>query len=410
MDVILVIFLFAFGACVGSFLNVVIYRLPRGESIVFPGSHCPSCGRAIGWYDNIPLVSWIVLGARCRSCKAPISPRYIVVEAATAVLVSGLYVCFFVLRIRQGAGELWDSWPMFAAHAILFCGLLASSLVDIESWIIPLEVCWLVSAIGLLCAAAWPPGPALLPRVSPAAGAMSLGAAVGLLAALVLMHYGFIQRSFLDADEKALPDASGDAKGNGKGKPAAPAPPGGVAITKAHGVDPRREILREVVFLAPAAILAVAAALLVTKVGVVRGFWNELTGPPAGRLAVHLNALLAAMFGYLVGGLWIWGFRIAGTLAFGKEAMGLGDVHILAAVGAVCGWVVPSLAFFLAAFLALAWAVTIFVFRRQRELPYGPWLAAGALVAVLFYDRLVYLLGSYFVLFTADGRLAPGGP
>ena len=406
----MVIFLFAFGACVGSFLNVVIYRLPRGESIVFPGSHCPSCGRAIRWYDNIPLVSWIVLGARCRSCKAPISPRYIVVEAITAVLVSGLYVCFFVLRIRQGAGEFWDSWPVFAAHAILFCGLLASSLVDIESWIIPLEVCWLVSAIGLLCAAAWPPEPALLPRVSPAAGAMSLGAAIGLLAAIVLMHYGFIQRSFLDADERALPEASGDAKGNGKGKPAAPAPPGGVAITKAHGVDPRREILREVVFLAPAAILAIAAALLVTKVGAVRGLWNDLTDPHAGRLAVHLNALLAAMFGYLVGGLWIWGFRIAGTLAFGKEAMGLGDVHILAAVGAVCGWVVPSLAFFLAAFLALAWAVTIFVFRRQRELPYGPWLAAGALVAVLFHDRLVYLLGSYFVLFAADGRLAPGGP
>jgi len=416
MDVILGIFFFAVGACVGSFLNVVIYRLPRGESIVFPGSHCPSCGRAIRWYDNIPLVSWIVLKARCRSCKAPISPRYIVVETITAVLVSGLYVCLFVLRIRRDAGEFWDSWPMFAAHAILFCGLLASSLVDIENWIIPLEVCWLVSVIGLVCAAASPPGPAFLPRVSAVTGAMSLAAAIGLVAAIVLMHYGFIQRSFLDADEKALPqaqagpDANGEAKGGQKGEPAAPAPPGGVAITKAHGVNPRTEILREVVFLAPAALLAIAAALLVTKVGAVRGFWHGLADPSGGRLAVHLNAFLAALFGYLVGGLWIWGFRIAGTLVFGKEAMGLGDVHILAAVGAVCGWIVPSLAFFLAAFLALAWAVTIFVSRKQRELPYGPWLAAGALVAVLCYDRLVHLLGSYFVLFTAGGRLTRGGP
>jgi len=412
MDVILVIFFFAFGACAGSFLNVVICRLPRGESIVFPGSHCPSCGRAINWYDNIPIVSWIVLKARCRYCKQPISPRYIVVETITAVLISGLYVCFFVLRMREGAGEIWDSWPMFAAHVILFCGLLASSLVDVESWIIPLEVCWVVTAIGVLCAAVWPPGPALLPGVSPVTGAMSLGAAIGLAAAMVLMHYGFIQRSFLDADDRPAPQLETDPAGKGEteGEPAGLAPPGGVAITKAHGVNPRTEILREVVFLAPAALLAVAAALLVTKVGAVRGFWYGLTGPTGGRVAVHLNGLLAALFGYLVGGLWIWGFRIAGTLVFGKEAVGLGDVHILGAVGAVCGWIVPSLAFFLAAFLALAWAVTIFVLRKQRELPYGPWLAAGALVAVLFYDHFVQLLGSYFVLFTAGGRLTPGGP
>ena len=75
--------------------------------------------------------------------------------------------------------------------------------------------------------------------------------------------------------------------------------------------------------------------------------------------------------------------------------MGLGDVHILAAVGAVCGWIAPSIAFFLAAFLALAWAMTVFVMRKQRELPYGPWLAAGALVTVLFYDYLRELLSPY---------------
>jgi leader peptidase (prepilin peptidase)/N-methyltransferase len=75
--------------------------------------------------------------------------------------------------------------------------------------------------------------------------------------------------------------------------------------------------------------------------------------------------------------------------------MGLGDVHILAAVGAVCGWVVPSITFFMAAFLALAWAMTVFVTRKQRELPYGPWLAAGALVTMVFYDYLRELLGPY---------------
>ena len=66
-EAVWIIFLFALGACVGSFLNVVIYRLPRGESLVFPGSHCPACGEAIKWYDNVPLVSWLVLRGRCRS-------------------------------------------------------------------------------------------------------------------------------------------------------------------------------------------------------------------------------------------------------------------------------------------------------------------------------------------------------
>jgi leader peptidase (prepilin peptidase)/N-methyltransferase len=160
-----------------------------------------------------------------------------------------------------------------------------------------------------------------------------------------------------------------------------------------------------VLFLAPAIILAVAAWLLVTRVGPVHRAWFELNDPATTAWAPHLRAALAALLGYFVGGLWIWAFRILGTLGFGREAMGLGDVHILAAVGAVCGWVVPSITFFMAAFLALAWAMTVFVTRKQRELPYGPWLAAGALVAVLCYDYLLKLLDPYVEVF----RLLTGG-
>ncbi|HEV3471561.1 MAG TPA: prepilin peptidase [Pyrinomonadaceae bacterium] len=76
----------AAGACIGSFLNVVIHRLPRGESVVFPHSRCPSCGEAIRPYDNLPVVSWLVLRGRCRACRAPISARYPAVELLTAAL------------------------------------------------------------------------------------------------------------------------------------------------------------------------------------------------------------------------------------------------------------------------------------------------------------------------------------
>lgn len=74
------------GAVVGSFLNVLVYRLPRGESIVVPASRCPRCGRAIRWHDNVPVLGWFLLGGRCRDCREPISPRYPAVEAATAAL------------------------------------------------------------------------------------------------------------------------------------------------------------------------------------------------------------------------------------------------------------------------------------------------------------------------------------
>ena len=202
MDVMLIIFLFAFGACVGSFLNVLIYRLPREESIVFPGSHCPRCGVPINWYDNIPIISWLALRGRCRSCGGEISPRYIVVELLTGLLVAGLYVCYFVLHVRGDLGPLVRDWPAFAAHAVLLCGLLACSAVDIELFIVPLPVMWFCAAVGV-AAAAYRPGPAM-PTVSVPLSAAAVGAALGLIIAKVLLHYGYIQESFLDAEETRL--------------------------------------------------------------------------------------------------------------------------------------------------------------------------------------------------------------
>src|SRR4029450_1027450 len=94
-----IVFLFLLGACVGSFLNGVVWRLPRGESLITPPSHCPKCNTPLKWYDNLPVIGWIKLGGKCRDCKGPVSPGYPIVEAITGALFVFYYVMFFLLQI-----------------------------------------------------------------------------------------------------------------------------------------------------------------------------------------------------------------------------------------------------------------------------------------------------------------------
>lgn len=113
-----------FGLLIGSFLNVVIWRVPRKESVVSPPSHCPGCGTAIAPRDNVPVVSWLLLRGRCRHCQTRISARYPLVELACAVLFAAIGARFA------------HSWAL-PAYLVLGAGLLAISLIDLEHFIIP---------------------------------------------------------------------------------------------------------------------------------------------------------------------------------------------------------------------------------------------------------------------------------
>ena len=138
---VLVISAFVLGACVGSFLNVAIYRLPRGLSVNKPKrSFCPGCNKEIPWYRNIPLVTWLVQRGKCAECEGGIPFRYFAVELLTA--------CLFLL--------MWMAFPQNPGEALFYMVLMALLVVvvfvDAELMLIPLQVTWLGTALGLVAA------------------------------------------------------------------------------------------------------------------------------------------------------------------------------------------------------------------------------------------------------------------
>ena len=142
------VFAFILGACAGSFMNVCIWRLPRNESIVTPPSHCPRCNYKIRWFENIPLISWICLRAKCSNCRQPISARYIAVESLVAVL--------FALAWFKCVSQPHSNPALFLPLAPVIFMAVTTIFTDIEHRIIPDEITFPVLVAGLVFAILWP--------------------------------------------------------------------------------------------------------------------------------------------------------------------------------------------------------------------------------------------------------------
>lgn len=147
-----------FGAVIGSFLNVCIYRLPRGESVVHPGSHCPRCGAAIRWWQNVPIVSWILLAGRCAFCREPVSVRYPFVEALNALL-------------WVAAGWRFGVSPESLIYLPFLSGMVVLFFTDLDEQLLPDVVTYPLAALGFLLAA-------FNPRLDLAPGALGAGTAL----------------------------------------------------------------------------------------------------------------------------------------------------------------------------------------------------------------------------------------
>lgn len=387
-----------YGACIGSFLNVVIYRLPEGRSLWHPPSQCPKCGHRLAWYDNVPVLGWIRLGGKCRYCRTPISFQYPLVEAVTAALFGFVMLIYYRTELRPEFAEagLIATWPVFAVHLVLVASLVAATVIDARLYIIPQPIPWtatVVALLGLPIATMWSPETlAVTFPVREGGFGAAAGGLVGLAIGVALLRWKVLPQSFDELmdeathGEKLTSQQEQDILANPDEWPVHP--------------HPRREVLKEALFLA------------FPVVGAIVGWWwlaPEAT-PPTAQQILLLEAPMplpqwmtpavqvfgGAAMGYLVGAALVWGIRVLGTLGFGKEAMGLGDVHLLGAIGAVLGPIDVVLVFFVAPFLGLAAALMAnfseVLKGKLKVIPYGPYLALAALIVMVLREQLLHLV------------------
>ena len=259
MMLIYSIFVFVFGACIGSFLNVCIYRMPRGESIAYPGSRCTECKRHIAWYDNIPLFSFINLRGKCRSCGVGFSYRYFLIELLTAVLLVFL-LYYYGVTVK------------FFVYSALFASLIAVT--------------------------------------------------------------------FIDFDFKEIPDS-------------------------------------------------------ISVSGIVIGAFLSLLFPFLHGSNSAMGGLMASLKGIVAGGGIIYATAILGRIVFRRDAMGGGDVKLLAMIGSLLGWKLILLTFFVAPFLGSVFGIIVKLKTGESEIPYGPFLSMAAFIALLWGENIIRAIYYY---------------
>jgi leader peptidase (prepilin peptidase)/N-methyltransferase len=420
-----IVSLFAFGACVGSFLNVVVYRVPAGKSLVTPPSSDPVTGDKLKWWENIPIISWVMLRGRSRYSGGRISVQYPLVELGTALLWVAVYVCWYMTPGRPAFvdGGLAETWPVLLVTLFLMSALVAATVIDAKLYIIPLRLPWssaLVSLAALPAAVHFEKPPlwfaeavAMSQPFVPIAGPLGVGAAaggvLGLIVAIVLLHVGVLPMSFADETTELTSNKSQVTGGEGSpsdGEPSRSDPVASGVGPTADRVDPeawlahphpRREVMKELLFVSLPLLGLLAGMLLAAS------WWGS---PADGSLAEPMalpgwvRVLGGSVCGLVVGGGVIWLTRILGTLMFGKEAMGLGDVHLLAGIGAVVGPIDVMLIFLVAPFFGLTISLGAMIAasvkgERVRVVPYGPFLAAAAAAVILLGRDRVDLFGIF---------------
>jgi leader peptidase (prepilin peptidase)/N-methyltransferase len=321
-----------------------------------------------------------------------------------------LYLGYFHWHLRDGISDITTDWFAFCLHSVLVCVFIVSSATDIEYFAISLGVIWFAGFVGL--AGHLVGDDPTLPTMGIISGALACGAGIGLLISILLLWAGILRRSFAgpewgdfnlpveekdeksEADTEKKNDYQDDKETeNSQNQQAASAKP-----------NLHKELLWEIAFLMPPILGACIFGLMVMNWPAVQSWWSAMLLKP------WMNRFLASAWGLLLGGGIIWFCRLIATFAFRRVAMGMGDIHLMAAAGTVVGAGPAVTAFFVAPFFGLFGAGFTLIFHGRRELPYGPWLSLGTFFTMLFYDRLADRFGPAFegLLFLLSRWLGSG--
>jgi len=337
---------FVLGCVIGSLLNVCIHRVPRGESIVRPPSHCPHCGCAIPWYLNIPLVTWVYLGGQCAHCKAPIAIRYLLVELLTGLMFAACWL---------GFGHRSILLPMI--YCLFISGLIVATFIDLEHFIIPDGLTIGGMAAGFICSFLAPGLHRSFPEMSAlksSASAMRhslFGMAFG--AALV---YGLLRLGKLLFGRHKV----------------ALAPRTRIIFGESSLKWADQEFLYEELFYRSSDEVKLEARCVEL---VDRCYANVAVALKPDRLQIGEETLDPEKLPVLE--------VVTDRIVLPREAMGLGDVKFMGAIGSFLGW--PGVVFSLgvSSVIGAAAGLSLIALKKRdwsNRLPYGPYIALAAVI------------------------------
>jgi leader peptidase (prepilin peptidase)/N-methyltransferase len=347
---------FIFGGIIGSFLNVCIHRMPLEMSIVSPPSHCPHCKYAIPFYLNIPLVTWVALRGRCKNCGAPITFRYFLVELLTGLAFAGCWLHF------GDRGHPLGTLALALVYAVFLAGLLVASFIDFEHFIIPDEITYGGAVLGLLASL-------FVPSLHSAA---FLGQGVARSALGILVGAGIVY-AILRLGKLMF------------GRHRLKLEPGGkIIFTETCLCLGEREIPYEEIFYRKSDTIVLAAR----RVELVDRCYSEAVirlSPSV--LEIGDEKLDPAAVAHLEA----WGDEIV----LPREAMGLGDVKFMGAIGAFIGWQGAVFSLMVSSLIGATVGLVLIALRRREwssRMPYGPYIALAAGVWVFAGHKILALV------------------
>jgi leader peptidase (prepilin peptidase)/N-methyltransferase len=329
--------IFVFGCMVGSFLNVCIHRLPHGQSVVSPPSHCPHCNYSIPWYLNIPLVTWVYLRGKCRNCGAPISVRYFLVELLTGLLFLGCW-------LRIGHQSIW----LALIYSFFIAGLVAATFIDFEHFIIPDEITIGGMIAGFVSSFLVPSlhgTTSLIVSMKQSLLGMIIGAGIiYFILRLGKLVFGR-HRVSLPAETKIL-------------------------FTDTAVQLPDKAIPYEDLFYRKSDTIVVRAR---TVELVDRCYRDVVVRLSPAALRIGEEKLNPEEVPFLE--------TVSSEIVLPREAMGLGDVKFMGAIGAFLGWRAVIFSLVISSLIGSLVGMSLVVLRKRglsSRLPYGPYIAAAA--------------------------------